>query len=638
MIVDINRATALDQVDSNPIISNDAPSSFQLGDTIVTWTATDSSGNITLFFQTISIVDTVAPEIIPPENIIQEAENQLLNFVDLGNPETSDIVDVLSISNDAPESFPLGETIVTWTATDTSGNSASDTQLVTVVDTTSPSILVPESVIIEAVSEQENSVILEDSIAEDIIGISSISNDAPESFPLGETIVTWTATDTFGNSASDTQLVTVVDTTSPSIDTPEDIVVEATGLYDNIVNLKTITADDNVDVVLITNDAPPMFALGVTTVSWTVSDNAGNAATVQQQVSLVDTTIPSITSPNDIQIEAVSKNSNIIEIGFAIASDTIQLGEITNDAPESFPLGETIVTWTATDISGNSASDTQLVTVVDTTSPSIAELEDIVVDAISPTNNVVELISPIAGDIIGDVTIQNNAPNMFPFGETLVTWSAEDESGNISYTDHKVIIVDNSPPELIPSADIVIDAVSLENFIEINSPNISDIIDTQPIITNDAPESFPLGETIVTWTATDTSGNSASDTQLVTVQICGNSPSYYNFIMGTALDDFLTGTSLPDLIFGYGGDDIIMGNSGNDCIFGGEGNDIVFGNSGDDNITGDQGNDVIKGNSGEDTLNGGIGLDMIDGGDDIDTCIVIEEQNSDLVVKCETTE
>ena len=407
MIVDINRATALDQVDSNPIISNDAPSSFQLGDTIVTWTATDSSENITLFFQTISIVDTVAPEIIPPENIIQEAENQLLNFVDLGNPETSDIVDVLSISNDAPESFPLGETIVTWTATDTSGNSASDTQLVTVVDTTSPSI---------------------------------------------------------------------------------------------------------------------------------------------------------------------------------------------------------------------------------------AELEDIVVDAISPTNNVVELISPIAGDIIGDVTIQNNAPNMFPFGETLVTWSAEDESGNISYTDHKVIIVDNSPPELIPSADIVIDAVSLENFIEINSPNISDIIDTQPIITNDAPESFPLGETIVTWTATDTSGNSASDTQLVTVQICGNSPSYYNFIMGTALDDFLTGTSLPDLIFGYGGDDIIMGNSGNDCIFGGEGNDIVFGNSGDDNITGDQGNDVIKGNSGEDTLNGGIGLDMIDGGDDIDTCIVIEEQNSDLVVKCETTE
>ena len=183
---------------------------------------------------------------------------------------------------------------------------------------------------------------------------------------------------------------------------------------------------------------------------------------------------------------------------------------------------------------------------------------------------------------------------------------------------------------------MVIDAVSLENFIEINPPEISDIIDTQPIITNDAPESFPLGETVVTWTATDTSGNSVSETQLISVQICGNSPSYYNFIMGTAEDDFLTGTSLPDLIFGEGGDDIIIGNNGNDCIFAGEGNDIVFGNSGDDIITGGQGNDVIKGDSGEDILSGGVGLDMIDGGDDIDTCLVIEEQNSDLVVKCET--
>ena len=352
----------------------------------------------------------------------------------------------------------------------------------------------------------------------------------------------------------------------------------------------------------------------------------------------MDTTIPTIISPNDIQIEAISKNSNIIEIGIAIASDTIQLGEISNDAPESFPLGETVVTWTATDTSGNTASDTQLVTVLDTTAPSILQLEDIIVDATSPTSNVVELTSPISGDIISDVIINNNAPNAFPFGETVVTWSVEDESGNISYTDHKVIVVDNSPPELTPSPDMVIDAVSLENFIEINLPEISDIIDTQPIITNDAPESFPLGETIVTWTATDTSGNSVSETQLISVQICGNSPSYYNFIMGTAEDDFLTGTSLPDLIFGEGGDDIIIGNNGNDCIFAGEGNDIVFGNSGDDSITGGQGNDIIKGDSGEDILSGGVGLDMIDGGDDIDTCLVIEEQNSDLVVKCETIE
>ena len=184
---------------------------------------------------------------------------------------------------------------------------------------------------------------------------------------------------------------------------------------------------------------------------------------------------------------------------------------------------------------------------------------------------------------------------------------------------------------------MIIDATSLQSIIEIDSPKTSDIMGISSV-TNDAPESFPLGETVVTWTATDTSGNSVSDTQLVTVQICGNLPSYYNMIIGTAEDDFITGTNLPDLIFSIGGDDIIIGNNGNDCIFAGEGSDIVFGNNGDDNITGGQGNDIIKGASGDDTLKGGIGLDMIDGGDDIDRCIIIDEQNSDLVVKCEVNE
>ena len=638
MVVDVGQASALDQVDTNPEITNDAPELFQLGDTIVTWTATDSSGNSSLFFQTITVVDTEEPELIPPENIIQEAENPLNNFVILGIVETSDTVGVSSITNNAPETFPLGETIVTWTATDTSGNSVSDTQLVTVVDTTSPSIDTPENIVVEATGLEGNSVILENSTAEDKIGVSSITNNAPETFPLGETIVTWTATDTSGNSVSDTQLVTVVDTTSPSIDTPENIVVEATGFQRNMVELGMISVNDNVGVTLITNNAPETFELGLTTITWTASDNAGNIATAQQQVSLIDTTIPSITSPNDIEIEAESNDSNIVEIGFAIASDSVQLEKITNNAPETFPLGETTVTWTATDSSGNSVSDTQLVTVVDTTSPSILQLEDIVTDATSSTSNIIEMISPIADDIISDVMVTNNAPNVFPFGETVVTWTAKDESGNISQIDQKIIVVDNSPPELQISGDIIFDATSLENIIELDSPQISDIIDTQPIITNNAPETFPLGETIVTWTASDNAGNSVSETQLINVQICGNSPSYYNMILGTAEDNFLSGTSLPDLIFGYGGDDIIMGNNGNDCIFAGEGNDIIFGNGGDDNISGDQGNDMLKGDSGEDILKGGVGLDMIDGGDDIDTCIVVEEQNSDLVVKCETNE
>ena len=178
----------------------------------------------------------------------------------------------------------------------------------------------------------------------------------------------------------------------------------------------------------------------------------------------------------------------------------------------------------------------------------------------------------------------------------------------------------------------------MQTSIEIGSANVNDIIDDSPIITNDAPETFPLGETIVTWTATDKFGNISSSSQTISVQVCGNSPSDYNMIVGSEYDDVLMGTALSDLIFAFGGDDLISGNKGNDCIFGGDGDDIIFGNEGNDHISSQNGNDIVKGHSGEDYLFGGFGLDMIDGGEDYDSCKIIDEQNYDVIIRCELDE
>ena len=78
------------------------------------------------------------------------------------------------------EVFPLGETIVTWTATDLSGNTASATQFISVVDTTAPSIIVPNDIQIEAESAFTKIQELGEIISEDFSEISSITNDAPE--------------------------------------------------------------------------------------------------------------------------------------------------------------------------------------------------------------------------------------------------------------------------------------------------------------------------------------------------------------------------------------------------------------------------------------------------------------------------
>ena len=46
--------------------------------------------------------------------------------------------------------------------------------------------------------------------------------------------------------------------------------------------------------------------------------------------------------PNDIQIEAESILTKIKELGEIITEDFSGISSITNDAPEVFPLGETI--------------------------------------------------------------------------------------------------------------------------------------------------------------------------------------------------------------------------------------------------------------------------------------------------------
>ena len=57
----------------------------------------------------------------------------------------------------------------------------------------------------------------------------------------------------------------------------------------------------------------------------------------------------SILVPDDITVEATSLTDNIVDIGIAIADDLVDVSSLTNDAPQVFPYGDTIVTWTATE-------------------------------------------------------------------------------------------------------------------------------------------------------------------------------------------------------------------------------------------------------------------------------------------------
>ena len=629
-IVELQAPSAADTF-GDVVITSDAPEFFPIGETVVTWTATDLAGNVSNFVQKVTIIDTIIPILQAPEDIVIEATSLNQNEINLGEATVSDNGEIVSMINDASEFFAIGDTIVTWSVADASGNVSNDTQLVSVVDTTAPEVLPLEDVIVEAISINENTVSLVNPYISDIQEVI-IYKDAPELFTIGETIVTWIVTDTSGNHSVSTQTVSIIDTTIPDFTVPEDLTIEATSLEATFVEIGQAQAEDITGISSIANNAPETFPLGSTVVSWSATDNYGNTVADDQTITVVDTTAPTIIAEQDIVVEAVDPIMNHIELNTPDAADNVGIESIVNDSSDSFSIGSTVVTWTVTDTYGNNSQATQVVTVVDTTAPEVSIPSDIVAEAVGISNNSVELGIATAVDIIGVVSISNNAPGFYPIGETTITWTAIDLAGNSATATQTVTIVDTTAPELTIPDQVVISAFSLEEQVQVGTGTVFDLIDSVPTIVNDAPETFPLGDTIVTWNAYDKFGNTAVSQQVISVQPCGQPVSYYNQILGTSEDNIITGTDLADLIFAFGGDDIIYGGQGNDCIVAGGGNDLVFGNAGSDHLVGGEGNDILKGYSGEDKLTGGLGFDVLDGGDDFD---VSYDSVSDIVINCE---
>ncbi len=156
--------------------------------------------------------DNEPPTITCPENLRANTDvgQCFASGVDLGMPTTSDDYGVASVVNDAPTEFPKGVTVVTWTATDTSGNTATCEQTVTVVDAEQPTIVCPADVAlpcsVEALVPADYTATATDN-CDDVL-VATCDPPSGSGFKAGSTTVTATATDSSGNSATCTFTVT----------------------------------------------------------------------------------------------------------------------------------------------------------------------------------------------------------------------------------------------------------------------------------------------------------------------------------------------------------------------------------------------------------------------------------------------
>ena len=243
-----------------------------------------------------------------------------------------------------------------------------------------------------------------------------------------------------------------------------------------------------------------------------------SAAFVVAPAALADDPV-TITCPAAISVEADQLGAAFVTPGSATASSTVP-GAVTITGPAAgiYPLGTTIVAYTATDSAGNSASCATSITVVDTTAPTIVCPAPVTVEATQPFAAFVVVGPATASDIAGPVTVSPAISTVFPLGTTSVTFTATDASGNSSSCSTSVTVVDTTPPTIACPQNTTVVAGPGGTAVVTYSASATDI--AGPVTISFSPASgstFAVGTTTVTATATDASGLQSSCSFTVTV-------------------------------------------------------------------------------------------------------------------------
>jgi hypothetical protein len=178
--------------------------------------------NDAIRFSLVSTRDDVKPTFDPaPAAITQNNDPGLGSaMVSVGTAAASDNcspVTLTSVRSDAKAldaAYPVGVTTITWTATDASGNFATATQTVTVVDVEAPVFAARAASVMEVNATSPNGALVKyDVHVGDNVGVTSLVCEPPSGSVLsaGPHPVTCTASDAAGNSSSESFSVNVID-------------------------------------------------------------------------------------------------------------------------------------------------------------------------------------------------------------------------------------------------------------------------------------------------------------------------------------------------------------------------------------------------------------------------------------------
>ena len=197
----------------------------------------------------------------------------------------------------------------------------------------------------------------------------TIGGDVVSTSGVASFTITYDAVDPSGNAATQlTRTVNVLDNVAPVITANDITVSNDAGVCGAVIASYGVTATDNASTPTLTFDIAEgtVFNVGTTKVTATAIDASGNSSQASFDVTVNDVEAPVLSGiPSDINLTADA--STCSEVANWIAPTTTDNCSVsltsTHNPGDTFPVGSTVVTYMATDPSGNSVSGSFTVTV-----------------------------------------------------------------------------------------------------------------------------------------------------------------------------------------------------------------------------------------------------------------------------------
>ncbi len=514
-------ASASDDCDAGALVSTSGTVDLNtVGVYTRTYTATDASGNHSSTTRQITVSDTVAPVITVTAGV--STVECHTSYTDAGATAADACDAAPSVgTTGSVDANTTGNYTITYTAQDASGNSSTATRVVTVVDGTAPVVTLngAASVTLECHGSFSDPGASASDTCDASVTVST--SGVLDANTPGVYTLTYSSTDLASNTGTATRTVTVSDNAAPvvTLTGAASVTVECHSSYTEA----GATANDACEGSVSVNTTGSVDAntVGNYTLTYGACDSGSHCAATTRIVHVIDTAAPLVTI-NGTSPMTVECHGSFSDPG-ATSADDCDAGPsvVTSGSVNANAVGFYTLTYSSTDAANNTGSATRVVHVTDTVAPVITvtggdqtvECHDTFTDAGATAADACE------GDVSTNIAVSGSV-DANTVGVYTLTYSVADGSGNPASATRIVTVNDTVPPVITVTGGTTVSACQFVAYNDAGATANDACTGSVSVSSSGSVDTSTAGAYTLTYSAQDTTGNTATAIRVVTVGPC----------------------------------------------------------------------------------------------------------------------